>query len=122
MGECRVCDHQFEAFISFGKQPIANGFISEADLPKEYFFELKVGFCPNCKTVQLEDQPDPELMFNENYAFFSGTSAFMAKHFEKYADYIKQNHLKSSDPFVVEIGSNDGIMLRNCDAWLKKGR
>ncbi len=37
----------------------------------------------------------------------------MAQHFEKFSGEVKERFLKSDDPFVVEIGSNDGIMLRN---------
>jgi methylation protein EvaC len=37
----------------------------------------------------------------------------MKVHFQQFAEEVIQNHLKSADPFVVEIGSNDGIMLQN---------
>ena len=52
-------------------------------------------------------------MFNETYAFFSSTSTRMAAHFEEFSRWIKSNYLESADPLVVEIGSNDGIMLRH---------
>ncbi len=52
-------------------------------------------------------------MFHENYAFFSSTSAGMAAHFKQLADHLMRDHLQSPDPFVVEIGSNDGIMLQH---------
>jgi len=93
--------------------PIANGFLTPEQFPNEYFFELRVGFCSRCSMVQLVEQPDREMMFNENYAFFSSTSTRMATHFEEFYEWIKLNHLKSTDPLVVEIGSNDGIMLRH---------
>jgi methylation protein EvaC len=37
----------------------------------------------------------------------------MAVHFKEFADFVKSRYLQSADPFVVEIGSNDGIMLQN---------
>ena len=52
-------------------------------------------------------------MFHENYAFFSSTSARMATHFKQLADLLMEDYLKSPNPFVVEIGSNDGIMLQH---------
>jgi len=113
MPKCRVCNTEYEPFISYGKQPIANGFLTKDQFGKEYFFELKVGFCPNCTMVQIVDQPDREQMFNENYAFFSGTSKFMTQHFKEFAQHVMDDYIKSKDPFVVEIGSNDGIMLQN---------
>ena len=93
--------------------PIANGFLTEAEFAKEYFFDLSVGFCDRCGMVQLMEQPDRERMFHENYAFFSSTSRRMAEHFRGFADWVSAGYLGRADPFVVEIGSNDGILLRN---------
>lgn len=113
MTKCLVCESDYSPFISFGKQPIANFFLTEKDFGKEYFFEMKVGHCEKCQMVQLVDQPEPEQMFHENYAFFSSTSEYMKVHFKDFADSIKSTYLKGNDPFVVEMGSNDGIMLQN---------
>tara|TARA_B110000503_G_C7127929_1_gene405519 strand:- start:461 stop:1621 length:1161 start_codon:yes stop_codon:yes gene_type:complete len=104
--------------MSFGKMPIANAFLKEEDFQDEYFFDLATAFCEKCLTVQLETQPDPKLMFHENYAFFSKTSKHMQLHFEKFAEWVNTNYLKNKDPFVVELGSNDGILLEN---FSKKG-
>jgi methylation protein EvaC len=52
-------------------------------------------------------------MFNAQYPFFSGTSKGMSIHFQEFAEHVKKDYLSSGDPFVVEIGSNDGIMLRH---------
>lgn len=113
MKKCLICDSQVAPFVSFGQMPIANGFLSPAEFANEYFFELKAVFCPNCSMVQLAEQPDREQMFNENYAFFSSTSTRMATHFRNFAQLVVADYLKSPDPFVVELGSNDGIMLQN---------
>lgn len=94
--------------------PIANGFLSCEDFACEYFFELKVAFCPSCKMFQLIEQPDPKMMFHDNYAFFSSTSKKMSEHFEKMANlYINEFLPEKEKAFVVELGSNDGIMLRH---------
>ncbi len=113
MEKCLICDSQVAPFVSFGQMPVANGFLSPPDFANEYFFELRVVFCPNCSMVQLAEQPDREKMFNENYAFFSSTSTRMATHFQNFAESVIADYFKSSDAFVVELGSNDGIMLQN---------
>lgn len=112
MTPCLVCAQSIEPFISFGRMPIANGFLTAAQFPEEPFFELKTGFCDRCKMVQLTELVDQKRLFHENYAFFSSTSKRMAEHFKLFANNTIENHLKKSDPLVVEIGSNDGIMLQ----------
>lgn len=113
MPHCRICQTHYEPFLSFGKMPIANGFLTPEQFSDEYFFDLKTGFCPECHMVQIVEQPERRMMFHKNYAFFSSTSTRMAAHFKQFAESVIKDYLKSPDPFVVEIGSNDGIMLQN---------
>jgi methylation protein EvaC len=112
MPSCLICQNSIEPFISFGRMPIANGFLTADQFKDEPFFELATGFCEKCKMVQLTELVDPGKMFHENYAFFSSTSARMAVHFEKMAEDVKARYLGPA-PFVVEVGSNDGIMLQH---------
>ena len=99
--------------MSFGRMPIANGFLKEADFKDEFTFDLNLGFCDQCKMVQLTELVDRERMFHEEYAFFSGTSSRMAAHFQAFAGWVGSTYLGLEDPLVVEIGSNDGIMLQH---------
>ena len=112
MSKCLICQNEIEPFMSFGRMPIANGFLTKQQFPTEHFFDLRVAFCEKCKMVQLMEQPAREKMFNENYAFFSGTSKAMAVHFKEFADHVMNDYLPLDNPFVVEMGSNDGIMLQ----------
>jgi methylation protein EvaC len=93
--------------------PIANGFATKKELKNEYFFPMKVGFCETCSMVQLLEQPDREKMFHDSYAFFSSTSNYMINHFKKFANSVSLLQNLDEKSFVVEIGSNDGIMSQN---------
>jgi methylation protein EvaC len=111
---CRVCDSSIEAFMSFGRMPIANGFLTAEQVADEYFFELAPAFCNKCGMFQLVEQPQPDKMFHDQYAFYSSTSRYMQIHFNAFAKAVMQDILSGHrDPFVVELGSNDGIMLRH---------
>jgi methylation protein EvaC len=112
---CRVCGGPIEAFMSFGRMPIANGFLNADDIANEYFFELAPAFCEQCGMFQIVEQPDSTKMFHGEYAFYSSTSRYMQTHFERFAHSVI-GMLGDSDPFVVELGSNDGIMLRHFHA------
>ena len=121
MNKCLICDNSFNPFVDFGNMPIANAFSTKKELENEYLFSMKVGFCENCNMVQLLDQPDREKMFHDNYAFFSSTSNYMISHFQIFANSVTKLQNLNQKSFVVEIGSNDGIMLQNFDlnseAW-----
>ncbi len=111
---CRICNAKIAAFMTFGKMPIANGFLTPEELAGEYFFELAPAFCSTCGMFQLVDQPAPEKMFHGHYAFYSSTSRYMQAHFKAFSEQVTGRVLAGrTDPFVVELGSNDGIMLRN---------
>jgi methylation protein EvaC len=100
--------------MSFGKMPIANGFLKAEDFDKEQFFNLSVGFCTRCHMVQLTELIEPSKLFHENYAYFSSISSRMMIHFKDFAQSVIQNHLAECiNPLVIEIGSNDGIMLKH---------
>ena len=117
MKNCLICNGKINPFMTFGDMPIANGFLTSEKFTSEFYFKMNLAFCQNCSMVQLTETPEKEMMFNENYAFFSGTSNSMKDHFQEFANDVKNVYLKNEDPFVVEIGSNDGIMLDNFRNW-----
>ena len=97
--------------MSFGKMPIANGFIEKKDFSNEFFYNMEVGFNEDIALFQLNDHPKPEKMFNENYPFFTGSSRYMVNHFKDYANFVKK-YLNTNSK-LIEIGSNDGTFLKN---------
>jgi len=89
--KCKITSSEMSPFMSFGKMPIANGFLQKENFENEFFFDLEVGFSEKICLFQLKDHPTPEQMFNENYPFFTGSSQAMKAHFKEYADFIKKN-------------------------------
>ena len=59
--KCRCCNNNLFPFLSFGKMPIANGFLLRKNFKKEYFFDLKVCFCKNCYLFQLFKQQNGDI-------------------------------------------------------------
>ena len=116
MKDCLICSATIEPFMSFGRMPIANGFLTPDQFADEFFYELRVAFCEQCGMAQLAELVDRDKMFHENYAFYSSTSRRMAAHFERFGHWIMDDFCGDDAPFVVEIGSNDGILLRHVAA------
>ena len=110
--KCKITNKKIKPFMTFGKMPIANGFLRKRDFKKEFFFEMEVGFSKSISLFQLNDHPKPKLMFNKNYPFFTGSSKGMVKHFMDYSKWIKKKYFKNVNN-LIEIGSNDGTFLKN---------
>src|SRR3989344_5214250 len=116
---CRVCRSPcLREFISFGKMPVANAFLHKDELGEpEYTYNMSVGFCEACKMVQLiENVPYekyivPDMTGKTNYAFFSSTSKAMEQHFAEMAKEVEDRFMNENSK-VLELGSNDGIMLK----------
>lgn len=108
-------DIKLQPVIDFGKMPIANAFLTPDQFNDEYFYQMVVGFDPETQAIGLVHRVPPEKMFHDHYAFYSSTSKGMQIHFKETAKkllpYAKQG-------IVVEVGSNDGIML---EAWKEFG-
>ncbi len=111
---CRVCKNKkLEKIINLGKTPPANAFLSKKKLASqnEPFFPLQVNYCPLCNQLQLSHVVSPDLLFRD-YVYVSSTSPVFIKHFEEYAKSVfTKLNLKKGD-LVIDIGSNDGILLR----------
>lgn len=109
---CRFCKSKnINKFMTYGKMPIANAFLLEQDYSSEYFFELAPVYCEDCGLFQLIDQPDPELLFHDEYAFHASTSTVMQKHFKDLSDSVITRFGLKQDQLAVEIGNNDGGMV-----------
>ena len=110
--KCKLTNKEIKPFMSFGKMPLANGFLKENEFKTEFFYEMQVGFSEEISLFQLNEHPKPEKMFNEKYPFYTGSSIYMKKHFQSYANWIKNNFFNSNFK-LIEIGSNDGTFLSN---------
>ena len=111
--DCRLCgSNDLTRIMSLGATPPANAFVSEQERGKpQERFPLDVHICRACGHVQLLDIVDPEILFR-NYVYVSGTSPVFVDHFWRYAEAMLGLTGMLRGSRVVEIGSNDGTLLR----------
>ncbi len=110
-GVCQVCDGRTAGFLDLGRQPLSDRFRDGSDTSAEFFFHLAVGVCEACTMVQLMEAVPCEEMFHEDYPYYSSGSETMRKHFADTTRGFLETELTAADPFFVEIGSNDGVLL-----------
>ena len=92
--------------------PLANEFVNASGLEHEQeTFPLHLNMCSDCKHVQLGHSVSPNRMFSQ-YAYVSGTAKSFVQHFHNLADHVISTLALDSTSFVVEIGSNDGTLLK----------
>jgi methylation protein EvaC len=109
--ECRICRGTVQEFFDFGCQPVSNAFLPPERAGSETYYRLSIGSCSRCRMVQQRDEVPRDRMFHSDYPYRSSESQAMARHFERAATRLLGSELAGPDPFAVEIGCNDGIML-----------
>ncbi len=105
--KCNICNSKFlKKFIDLGYQPLANKYPkNKIEIKKEPKYKLDLLFCSNCLNVKIKRLVDRKKMFEE-YFYLSSVNLQLVNHFRKLAKVFKKKD------FVLDIGSNDGIFLR----------
>lgn len=112
--QCRSCgSDQLELILAFGNSPLADVLLSEADLAKEDpRYPLDVVFCETCALVQLRETVAPEILYKDDYPYYTSVSEYLLKHFGDSAEDIIERRKLGPESMVIEAGSNDGYMLK----------
>ncbi len=102
-------------FLDLGYQPLANKYLQKykkLSPKKKELYKLTVGFNTKTKLVSLIKKIPDKQMFDENYPYKSSMSNTMLASFKKLSKKIKKKFKPSK---FLEIGSNDGALIKNFD-------
>ena len=110
---CRICGgKRLAKVLSFGPTPLANAFLEKHEVrSEEMYYTLDAYLCRDCGLIQLLDVVAPEILFKD-YVYVSSTSPVFVAHFQKFSDKAYGRFSLNKESFVVDIGSNDGILLK----------
>ncbi len=106
---CRLCDGALSLITSFTPTPPGDQYISEPKPQACYPLDLMV--CDACGAVQLADTVDPALIYT-NYIYTTSISPGLDAHFDQYAEDVFNRVPLKGTYTVLDIGSNDGTLLR----------
>lgn len=107
--QCRACDlSELEPVFSLGRQSLS-GFLLPNQKPR--FGPLDLVLCRNCSLVQLA-HTYPGEWFYEWYGYRSGTNAMMVESLRELARGVAEMANLIPGDGVLDIGSNDGTLLR----------
>jgi SAM-dependent methyltransferase len=113
---CRSCGGwRLEVFLSLGDLPLADALLRDPG-EDEARYPLDVAFCPDCSLVQILEEVPPQRLFVDNYLYFSSFSAALLEHARAHTGRLLQERRLGPGSLVVEVGSNDGYLLREVAA------
>ncbi|HVR01853.1 MAG TPA: class I SAM-dependent methyltransferase, partial [Polyangia bacterium] len=102
--------------VSLGRMPRVNAFLevprSGARLRAEPSYPLDLYFCERCTLVQLQPLVSPALLFG-TYAYLSSVSRTNRERLDAFADELATRFALGAHSRILEIGSNDGTLLRS---------
>jgi trans-aconitate methyltransferase len=110
---CRHCGAALtlEA-CDLGDQPLANNLVPlDAPAEPDRRFPLKVMVCAECLLVQLEKTVSPSALFCD-YSYMSSISSVWHDHAQRFAEKTIARFGLNASSHVIEVGSNDGTLLR----------
>jgi len=112
---CRSCgERAIIPILDLGDTPLADRLLTAEQLHQpEFFAPLKVMFCPACTLVQISETVSPEILFGDDYPYFSSVSPALQEHFRLSAEQLMETRRLGPESLVIEAASNDGYLLRH---------
>lgn len=112
---CRACGvGELKTFLDLGETPLANRLLKpEQKNEVELAFPLKVALCEECGCVQITETVAPEVLFADQYPYYSSAIPALLKHSRENALDLIDDRGLHGESLVVELASNDGYLLKN---------
>jgi len=110
---CRLCSgRNLELVLQLAPTPPVDAYVSAELLNKvQKTYPLDVFLCHSCGHVQLLDVVSPKILFG-SYIYETASSPGLVEHFHRYANDVLDFVKPAADALVIDIGSNDGTLLR----------
>lgn len=113
---CRACDGgHIVDFLDLGVQPLANRYVDPArrDDP-EPAFPLHAHVCLDCALIQVPNRVPRD--FFRHYLYTPSAADGLRRHLERLADLLSAGGYVPPGGYLLDIGCNDGVLLRACAA------
>ena len=111
---CRLCGspHVPEVLV-LADTPAGDSLVTPgAAAPARPVFPLRLCLCKQCGNVQTSHVVAPEVLYR-NYVYRTSVTLGLVEHFGRYAADVIARRGIPAGALVVDIGSNDGTLLRS---------
>ena len=110
---CRLCkSRNIEVVLPLAPSPLCDAYVHESALGEfQESYPLDLFLCRDCGYVFLPYVVDPEVIYRD-YIYVTTSSLGLSDHFGSYAADVVSKVRPAANALVVDIGSNDGTLLR----------
>ncbi len=109
---CQICGAVPTPGLDLGHQPVGDLILHKAQLNEpETLYPLQLFHCPDCGLCQLGFTVDPAVVYKD-FPFVSGTTQTATRHLQSLAHQLTERLSLGPTSFAVDIGSNDGTLLK----------
>jgi len=111
---CQVCNSdKLHLVLDLGHQPLCDTLLNKEQLNEpEIMYPLRMYWCEECSVAQIDYCVEGSKVFHPNYPYKTGvTKELVVYQNDMSKSLISKYNLKEGD-FVVDIGSNDGTLLK----------
>src|SRR5690242_18383294 len=110
---CRLCGSRaLELVLPIRPSAIGDAFVTAERLhEKQDIYPLDCYLCADCGHLQNLDVVDPDILFRD-YTYRTSVSLGLVQHFANYARSVVSDLAIPRESLVVEMGSNDGSLLK----------
>lgn len=111
--DCRLCgSSSLEHVLLIKPSAIGDAFVtSERKNEPQDLYPLDCYLCLDCGHLQNLDVVDPDVLFRD-YTYRTSVSLGLVEHFKQYAHSVVEALGSPKGSLVVEMGSNDGSLLK----------
>lgn len=112
---CSACGStHLEKILDLGSSPIADAYAaSKLESLRSDRYPLELAVCDKCWLVQLLEVLPQEQLFGTGYSFYTSASPPLSQYHQAYAAQVMETYAKLARRSVIEIGCNDGDLLRH---------
>jgi 2-polyprenyl-3-methyl-5-hydroxy-6-metoxy-1,4-benzoquinol methylase len=111
---CQICGHSpLIGILWLGHQPILQEYLTKEKLQQpEATYPLNLVYCKKCGLSQLDYIIDQKLVFMPQYPYRTGLTNMLVRNFAALAEKMRAAGYYKKGDLVVDIGSNDGTLLK----------
>jgi len=110
---CRLCgERDLELVLPVAATPPGDHYVSAEEVNEvQQTYPQDIVLCRSCGHAQLVCTVDSDILYGR-YVYVSSISLGLVEHFGHYADDVMTRIKPGAGALVVDIGSNDGSLLR----------